>query len=441
MGENTKKNHVAKQPPMGWNSWDCYGASVNEEALLGNAKYMADNLKKYGWKYIVCDIQWSEPTADSFEYKKFTELDMDEYSRLIPAVKRFPSSEGGKGFKPIADKIHDMGLKFGIHIMRGIPRQAVHRNTAVLGTDQTARQIAHPSSVCAWNTDMYGVDPEAKDAQCYYDSIFQLYAEWGVDYVKVDDIAATRYTPQAPGAVVSEIEMIHKAIDKCGRKMVLSLSPGPARRDEADFFLQNANLWRMTDDFWDNWKDLYNMFERADVWTGVGCKDHWPDCDMLPLGKIAGMGEGGKGLSYRKSRFTHSEQRMLMTLWCMFRSPLMFGGEMRDNDEFTNSLLTNSRILAMHHDGRHAKQISRKKDIVTWRSESKLGVRYLAIFNLNDEPKESKLDFKEYKLEKDSSIGAIEMWTNTGVTLEDGARIEIPAHSVICYEIDPPKGE
>jgi len=173
-----EKKSIAKRPPMGWNSWDCYGAAVTEDDLLGNARYMAEYLKSYGWEYVVCDIQWYEPSADSHEYHKFAELRMDEYSRLIPAVERFPSSGGGNGFRPIADKIHDMGLKFGIHIMRGIPRQAVHRNMSILGTKATARDIAHPSSVCKWNTDMYGIDPRADGAQEYYDSIFKLYAQW-----------------------------------------------------------------------------------------------------------------------------------------------------------------------------------------------------------------------------------------------------------------------
>ncbi|MCR5772933.1 MAG: glycoside hydrolase family 27 protein, partial [Butyrivibrio sp.] len=345
--------HVAKYPPMGWNSWDCYGASVNEEELLGNAKYMAENLKEYGWEYIVCDIQWSEPTADSCWYHKFTELNMDEYSRLIPAENRFPSSKDGQGFKPIADQIHEMGLKFGIHIMRGIPRQAVHRNTKILGTDKTARDIAHPASICMWNTDMYGVDASQEGAQEYYDSIFKLYAEWGVDYVKVDDLARVDVGPDAPGAGFSEITLIKKAIEKCGRPMVLSLSPGPARVDQKDFLLENANMWRMTDDFWDDWKLLYGMFERADAWAGIGCKDHWPDCDMLPLGHI-GVRTTPDRHDDRMTNFTHDEQMLLMTLWCIFRSPLMFGGELRDNDPFTLSLLTNKKLLEMHHDGRKA---------------------------------------------------------------------------------------
>ena len=121
-----KKNPaVAQKPPMGWNSWDCFAANVTEEQLMANARYVRDNMKQCGWEYIVCDIQWSEPLAgtEEGEYRPFAALCLDEYGRQIPAENRFPSSAGGKGFKPIADEIHAMSLKFGIHIMRGIPRQ------------------------------------------------------------------------------------------------------------------------------------------------------------------------------------------------------------------------------------------------------------------------------------------------------------------------------
>lgn len=185
MSDNTS---FVKTPPMGWNSWDCYGAAVNEETVRANAKFMAENLKQFGWQYIVVDIQWSNPIAQNHEYHPFTELCMDEYSRLIPAAERFPSAAGGKGFAPLAEYVHSLGLKFGIHIMRGIPRQAVHRNTAIKGTSRTAREIAKTSSICQWNTDMYGVDPEKEGAREYYDSIFELYKSWGVDFIKVDDI-------------------------------------------------------------------------------------------------------------------------------------------------------------------------------------------------------------------------------------------------------------
>ena len=164
------KNLCALNPPRGWNSWDCYGAAVTEEILKKNADYMARYLKQYGYEYVVCDIQWYEPEAKSSHYRDFADLCMDEYGRTVPAENRFPSSAGGAGFRPIADYVHNLGLKFGIHIMRGIPRQAVHANTPVKGTEYTARQIAHPASICAWNTDMYGLDYTRPGAQEYIDS-------------------------------------------------------------------------------------------------------------------------------------------------------------------------------------------------------------------------------------------------------------------------------
>ena len=431
----SEKDYVAKRPPMGWNSWDCYGASVDEETLLGNARYMADNLKEYGWEYVVCDIQWSEPTADSHAYHKFAELEMDEYSRLIPAPKRFPSAAGGRGFKEIADQIHDMGLKFGIHIMRGIPRQAVHRNTKIYGTDKTARDIAHPASICMWNTDMYGVDARQGGAQEYYNSIFKLYADWGVDYVKVDDLARVDVGPDAPGAGYSEITLIKNAIENCGRKMVLSLSPGPARVDQKDFLLENANMWRMTDDFWDKWSDLYGMFERCSAWEGIGCKDHWPDCDMLPLGHVC-VCNNENGQKGHFTHFTKDEQKILMTLWCIFRSPLMFGGELRDNDEFTKSLLTNAKVINMNRNGRKARQVMRKDDLVIWKSQTKDGKLYVAMFNIGEKKKKAKIKFKELGLDKKQTYSAVEVWTNVHHELANSNEFELKPHTVICYEIE-----
>ncbi|MBP5281259.1 MAG: alpha-galactosidase, partial [Lachnospiraceae bacterium] len=257
----------ALKAPMGWNSWDCYGAAVTEDIVRQNAKFMAENLKQYGWEYVVVDIQWYEPGAGSHEYRPFTELCMDEYSRLIPAPNRFPSSAGGKGFGPLAEYVHSLGLKFGIHIMRGIPRQAVHQNTPIKGTDKTAREVAKTASICYWNSDMYGVDPHREGARAYYDSIFELYASWGVDFIKCDDIA--REVPREE----EELVMLSEALKNCGREMVLSISPGPAPLDKAELFKQTCNMWRITDDFWDKWELLYDMFQRAEKWcthTGAG---------------------------------------------------------------------------------------------------------------------------------------------------------------------------
>lgn len=377
------KEVCAQLPPMGWNSWDCYGAAVNEEQLKGNAVYMAEHLKKYGWEYIVCDIQWYEPQAVSTEYNDFYPLEMDRYARLIPAVNRFPSAKDGVGFQKIAAFIHGLGLKFGIHMMRGIPRQAVHAAIPIKGSTKTARDIAQKFSVCPWNTDMYGVNPDAEGAQEYYDSVFELYASWGIDFVKVDDIANTEFDPQHPYSAKKEIEMIRKAIDRSGRAMVLSLSPGPAVLSEAAHLSQNANMWRMTGDFWDNWEQLYQMFTLCRQWSpyvGNGC---WPDCDMLPLGHI-GLNTPGHDQNARYTNFTKDEQITMMTLWCIFRSPLMMGGELRDNDAWTRSLLTNQEVLALLAHSYGAREYARTNDTIIWRSEGDDQSIYLAVFNVGE---------------------------------------------------------
>ena len=197
--ENYNKNAAAPVPPMGWNSYDYYNTMVNEDQVRANAEYMAKNLKQFGWEYVVIDIQWSDPdagnrNAEGIQYIPFSRFCIDEFSRQIPAPNRFPSSEGGKGFKPLADYIHSLGLKFGIHIMRGIPRFAAHDHLPIKthdGSKITANLIANPYSVSRWNPDMYGVDAARPYAQDYYDSVFELYAYWGVDFVKVDDICNT----------------------------------------------------------------------------------------------------------------------------------------------------------------------------------------------------------------------------------------------------------
>ena len=272
----------AKTQPKGWNSWEVNEATVTEEDEKRNADIMAEKLKKYGWNYVVVDIQWYEPGAESAAYRKFADLKIDEYSRVLPAENRFPSSADGVGFAPLAEYVHQLGLKFGIHILRGIPRQAVHGRMHIKGTDKTADQIAI-NSICPWNSDMYGVDMSIPEGQLYYDSLMELYASWGVDFIKVDDIA---YSTIYRDSHRKDIEGIRKAIDKTGRDIVLSLSPGPARLQDGSFLQKTANMWRLTDDFWDEWELLYDMFDRCNYWSPFIRKGNWPDCDMLPLGHI-----------------------------------------------------------------------------------------------------------------------------------------------------------
>lgn len=412
---------------MGWNSWDCYGAAVTEDIVRKNAEFMAKNLKQYGWEYVVVDIQWSAPNAKSHEYDPFTELCMDEYSRLIPAENRFPSSAGGKGFAPLAEYVHSLGLKFGIHIMRGIPRQAVHRNTKIKGTDKTAREIAKTASICVWNTDMYGVDPEKEGARAYYDSIFELYASWGVDFIKCDDIA--RELPHEE----AELVMLSESLRSCGRDMVLSLSPGAALLEKAELYKQVSDMWRITDDFWDKWELLYAMFERAEKWCTHSGAGHWPDADMLPIGPILQDYDAAN-----RTKFTENEQITMLTLWSIFRSPLMIGGEMTGFDEFTMSLLTNEEILKMHKNARHSHQVWRREingsEYILWTAANAEGGGYFALFNAGEKNGTVKLDLAD--LEAADKLDCTELRSGEKAVFDGFAEISVPSHGVKAFKFE-----
>ncbi|MGD0571060.1 MAG: glycoside hydrolase family 27 protein [Candidatus Sulfotelmatobacter sp.] len=367
---------VSPTPPMGWNSWDSYGTTVREDQVKANADWMAGHLAKYGWKYIVVDIQWYEPNAQGHDYKPGAPLTMDEYGRLMPAVNRFPSAANGAGFKPLADYVHSKGLMFGIHIMRGIPRQAVENNLPIKGTSYHAADVADLENACRWNPDMWGVDTTKPGAQAYYDSIAELYASWGVDFIKADDMGSHLYQP-------AEIKALSLAMRKTGRPMVLSISPGPAPISEAEFFEKYAQMWRISDDFWDDWKLLRQQFDYTRDWAQyVGKNGTWPDADMLPLGKLRVTATEGGG---SVSKFTPDEQQTMMTLWCIFRSPLIFGGDLPSNDAATTALITNEEVLEVNQHSSGGHQVLERGKIRAWVAQgAKSGEKFVAVFNLGD---------------------------------------------------------
>ena len=414
-----------KTPPMGWNSYDYYNTSVTEADVKANADYMAKHLKGFGWEYIVVDIAWyyneAEDERDQFQYIPFAKVEMDEYSRLYPDPKKFPSSKGGKGFAPLAEYVHSLGLKFGIHIMRGIPRRSAYMRTKIKGTNVTANKIANPNSICFWNPDMYGVNPKAEGAQEYYDSLMELYASWGVDYIKCDDICR-----MDAASSKDEIRMLHNAIEKCGRKIVLSLSPGPAILDEQDFYHENANMWRITDDFWDRWELLRDMFDRCKKWQPYVKEGGYPDCDMLPLGKLS-KGFGAE----RDTNFTLDEQKTMLTLWCIFRSPLMIGAELTKLDADTMEILTREPLYRMLKEVTSSEEAVREEDYIIWKAESE-AKKYYAIFNISDAALTAPLDRIEERID-----GALEIWS--WKTVKKDESFEIPPHGVILLSMDREK--
>ena len=423
-----------KTPPMGWNSYDYYDTTVNEEQIMANADFMAAHMKETGWEYIVVDIQWYASDAgtrrNEHQYIPFNRLNMDAYSRLIPCEKRFPSAIGGQGFKPLADYVHGLGLKFGIHIMRGVPRQAAHANSALFGTDLTANEIADPSSISKWNPDMYGVKATV-EGQAYYDSIIELYARWGVDFIKCDDICNTNMYVDNPYSARAEIEMLSKAMDKVEREMVLSLSPGPALIEEAWHYEKYAHMWRITDDFWDNWDLLKNMFERTRLWERQVSEGNYPDCDMLPLGML------GKGFGHeRASLFTREEQKTMMTLWSFFRSPMMVGAELTMLDDWTLNVLTNKQLLGFLEEGWTGRLLEMDDTHAIWTTVHKdSGKKALALFNLSEEDIATDLDMTWLTADlADKQV--IDLWAEQTIKIEGNPlKVTLHKHDVALFYI------
>ena len=316
--------------------------------------------------------------------------------------------------------------------MRGVPRQAAAQDCKILGSYSTCRDIAHHFSVCSWNTDMYGVK-NCEAAQEYYNSIINMYAEWGVDFIKCDDICVTEFRRwDNPYTADYEIEMLRRAIDNCGREIVLSLSPGPALRNQADHLCKNANMWRLTGDFWDQWGKLYEMFDKCKEWEGVGSKGNYPDCDMLPLGRLSKNGTC-HGPQNRMTQFTKPEQYTLMTLWGIFKSPLMFGGNLPENDDFTLSLLTNRKYLEMHQKSFGAKEIFRDGKTVIWASNGKK-CKYLAVFNTDSKKRRVTADITDV-LMADETYSSYEIWSAEEKTVKNKIRCEIEPHGAKLYLI------
>jgi len=392
-----RRKSLAPTPPMGWNSWNSFATTITEAQALENARIMVQKLLPSGYDIFTVDIQWYEPNANSYTYRKDAELTMDEYGRLLPAPNRFPSAAQGRGFKALADQMHRMGLKFGIHVMRGIPRQAVHRNTPILGTRWHAQDIADTKSVCEWNGDMYGIDMNKPGAQEYYDSIFKLYASWGVDFVKMDDMSRP-YDRNWP-----EVEAAHKAIQASGRAITLSLSPGEMDLRWDAHVPHYAQMWRISDDFWDEWKLLKEQFQRLENWNPAMAENSWPDADMLPLGRLA--------MNSRDTKFTPDEQQTLMTLWSIARSPLIMGGDLRHLDAATLALLTNPEVLAVNQKSRDNRPHRPDAGTRIWSARPNGSDRawYLAMFNTEDAP--AQIDFDLSRLDLGGrSVTVRDLW-------------------------------
>ncbi len=436
--------NLAPTPPVGWNSWDAYGLTIDEADYRANTTVLA-GLKQYGWQYSVIDEGWymQDPFANTVEARKYV---WDANGILIPALDRFPSSANGSGFKPLADWVHAQGLKFGIHIIRGIPRQVVKDNLPVAGSSFHAQDAADTTETCPWDEGNYGVRDNAA-GQAYYDSMLKLYAGWGLDFIKVDCISDHPYRP-------TEIRQIAEAIRKTGRPIVLSLSPGPTQLAHAAEVAKYAQMWRITDDHWDVWAPKHkpgasefpfgvrDAFERLAQWAPYFKPGNWPDDDMLPEGSLTPHPGWGQP---RQSRLTHDEQRTEFTLWAISRSPLIMGANLTRLDDFTRSLMSNKEVLDMNQTavesgpgltptgGNLAGSFPERY----WyaRTGGPHPKTYLAVFNLEDNPTSSDLPWMLFHLPA-KAHAVFDVWNEKHIPAAKALHVELPPHGCALFRVE-----
>jgi alpha-galactosidase len=432
----------ASTPPLGWNSWDSFGFTINESDFKANVTVLA-SMKGFGWKYAVIDEGWymDNPLGETLDARKYL---LDANGLLTPVSSRFPSAVNDAGLRPLGDWVHEQGLKFGIHIVRGIPKQAVRDNLPIAGSHYAAAEAADTTDTCPWDDGNYGIR-DTPAGQAYYDSMLREYARWGIDFIKVDCIADHPYK-------VSEIRQIAAAIKKTHRRIVLSLSPGPANLSHAAELGQYAQMWRISNDMWDGWafthqrpdEDFPNgvstAFDYLAHWSPYAKPGNWPDADMLPIGSL--MPNPGWG-DPRDSRLTHDEQRTQWTLWSIARSPLIVGANLTRLDDFTRSMMTNPDLLEVNQksdeshplenlppDFGHARvwvaHESRPAHTSRW---------FIALFNLDDTPAKLHASWSQLNIKPTRTV-IRDLWDGQETPAADGLDVTLPPHGCVIYRID-----
>jgi len=437
---STSSQTLASTPPMGWNSWDAYGLTIDEANYRANTQVLA-GMRQFGWKYSVIDEGWymQDPFADTVAARKYL---YDANGLLLPVVSRFPSAANAVGFKPLADWVHAQGLKFGIHIIRGIPKQVVKENLPIADSAFHAVDAADTAATCPWDDANYGVS-DTPAGQAYYDSMLKRYAAWGLDYIKVDCISDHPYRP-------TEIRQIAEAIRKTGRPILLSLSPGPTSLDHAAEVVQYAQMWRISDDHWDVWREprkpgptefpfgIRDAFDRLAAWAPYVKPGAWPDEDMLPEGSLTphpGWGDP------RQSRYTKDEQQTEFTLWAITRSPLIFGGNLTKLDEFTHFLMTNKDLLEVNQKSRESHPLKSLPDgfeqVRAWQASERDAANspdFIALFNLDEKPVTLHFAWEQLGVPKEKR-SLHDIFAGSIFDATKPAAITIPAHGSTIYRI------
>jgi len=336
---------------------------------------------------------------------------MDEWGRLLPTPNRWPSCADGS-FKPIADYVRAKGLKFGIHIMRGIPWEAVEKNLPIKGGNGAkAQDVFMWDKTCVFYDGMRTLDLEHPASQAYYDSIVELYVEWGVDFIKSDDM--TSYPVKH-----DELMALRHAIERKGKGIVLSLSPGAVNPWDRNLLQHFADMYRASGDVYDKWEHIDRAFQKARWFYQYSGPGGWMDLDMLVVGTL--------GLRYetvgynRPCQLTRDEQLTHLTLWMIARSPIFLGCDLREMDDWTLAHVTHKLALEINQNFENPKPVVREGPLIVWRSTAPDGKRTaLAVFNRGEEALTHAVE---------AEGPAVDVWTGESLSAEALAALEVAPH-------------
>ena len=403
---------IALTPPMGWNSWNCWGNTVSHEKVMASAKAILESgLADYGWSYINIDDGWQG-------------LRGGKENAIQPNVK-FPDMKG------LVDSLHTMGFKVGIYSGPWVATYAAHIGTQCDNADGTYEWVK--KGLVNENYRMVDPSGELTREKLWYSGKYSFaaqdarqWAEWGFDYLKYDWNPHDWYS----------MKEMHDELEKCGRDIVYSLS-NSALLPLAGEYVKYANCWRTTGDIRDNWKSISGIgFGRNSNWAPYSGPGHWPDGDMMVIGNV------GWGRKYHYTNLTPDEQYTHVTLWAMQASPLLIGCDMAVADKFTKSLLCNNEVIDINQDplGYAATKIYGNSSYATYFKPLEDGSLAIAMFNLSETPQ--KIGFKP------RAIGIIgdkiivrDVWRQKDVAEitndRDRFDADVPPHGVVLVRVFP----
>ncbi len=344
-------------PPMGWNSWNCWGLSVSQQKVYDAAKsFVESGLANHGWTYINVDDGWSI-FGKSKERKR-------KSNGEIRTNEKFPD------MKKLGKDIHALGLKFGIYSSPG-------------------------PLTCGKYTASY--KHEFQDAKTF--------AKWGIDYLKYDLCTYRKLMKDVHSVkeLIPPYKLMHKALtNNLSRDIAYSICEYGLGKVWEWGDKVGGQLWRTTGDIWDDWDRMYEIgfgnIEAAE-YSGPG---HWNDLDMLIVGWV------GWGPNLHETRLTPDEQYTHVSLWALRSAPLLLGNDLTKLDEFTLNLITNDEVIAIDQDklGQEATPVIKKEGIEVWMKNLSDGNKAIGIFNVSAENRNftlplSELGFKDSVLIRD----------------------------------------